>query len=73
MRLFQVPAYNRWLIHRSVTAGMHLEAIDFLGPVPAELFERFEDREARGFHATFNDALAALGVFALDWMKASLR
>ena len=45
---------------------LDLEPIDFLGPVPAELFEGFEDGEASGFDAAFNDALASLGIFAFD-------
>ena len=45
---------------------LDLEPIDFLGPVPAELFEGFDDREASGFDAPFNDALAPLGVLAFD-------
>ena len=45
---------------------LNLEPVDFLGPVPAELFESFEDGEASGFDAALNDALAALGVFAFD-------
>jgi len=43
---------------------LHRHAVDFLGPVPAELFQRFEHREAGGFDAPFDDALAALVVFA---------
>jgi hypothetical protein len=45
---------------------LHLEAINFLGPVPVELFESFDDGEASGFDAPFNDALASLGVLAFD-------
>jgi len=45
---------------------LHLETVDFLGPVPVELFEGFEDREAGGLDASFDDALAALGVLAFD-------
>ncbi len=39
---------------------LELEAVDFLGPVPPELFKGFEDREAGGLDPPFNGALAAL-------------
>ena len=42
------------------------QPVDFLGPVPAELFEGFEHREAGSLDAAFDDALAALGVFTFD-------
>jgi hypothetical protein len=45
---------------------LDLEPIDFLGPVPAELFEGLDDREAGSFDPTFNHPLASLGVFAFD-------
>src|SRR6266498_1874973 len=45
---------------------LDLEPIDFLGPVPAKLFESLDHREASGFDAPFNDALASLGVLAFD-------
>ena len=45
---------------------MNLEPIDLFWPVPAELFEYLDDREAGGFDAAFNGALASLGVFAFD-------
>lgn len=45
---------------------LDLEPVDFLGPVPAELFESFQDWEPSGFDPPFNDALAPLGVFAFD-------
>jgi hypothetical protein len=45
---------------------LHLEPVDLLGPVPAELFERFEHGEASRLDAALNDALAAFVVFALD-------
>jgi len=43
-----------------------LGAVDFFGPVPTELFEGFEDREAGFFDASGNGALAALVDLALD-------
>ena len=45
---------------------LHRHAVDFLGPVPAELFQRFDHREAGGFEAPLDDALAALVVFTFD-------
>ena len=45
---------------------LHLKAINFLGPFPVELFESFDDGEASGFDAPFNDALASFGVLAFD-------
>jgi hypothetical protein len=43
-----------------------LELVDFLGPVPAELFEGFEDRKAGGFDPPPDDVFAALLVLAVD-------
>ena len=45
---------------------LDLEAVDFLGPVPAELFEGLDDGEAGGFDAPLDGALAAQGGFAFD-------
>src|SRR5438874_2230855 len=45
---------------------LDLEPIDFLGPVPVELFEGFQDREAGGLDAQFDGVLAALLVLAVD-------
>ena len=45
---------------------LDLEPIDFLGPVPAELFEGLDDREAGSFNPPFDHTLASLGVFAFD-------
>jgi hypothetical protein len=45
---------------------LDLEAVDFLGPVPAELVESFQDREARGLDAQLDGMLEALLVLAVD-------
>ena len=45
---------------------LDLEAIDFLGPVPAELFEGFDDRKAGGFDAQLDGVLEPLLVLAVD-------
>jgi hypothetical protein len=45
---------------------LDLESVDLLGPVPAELFEGLEDREAGGFDTALYGALVALVVFAFD-------
>jgi hypothetical protein len=45
---------------------LDLEAVDFLGPVPVELVEGLENGEACRLDAPFDQALAALGVLALD-------
>jgi len=45
---------------------LDLEAVDFFGPVPAELFEGFQDGEAGLLDAALDEALEALVVFALD-------
>ena len=45
---------------------LDLEAIDFLGPIPAELFERFQHREAGGFDAQLDSVLESLLVLAVN-------
>ena len=45
---------------------LNLEAVDLPGPVPLELLQGLEDGEAGRLDAAFDDALAALGVLALD-------
>lgn len=45
---------------------LHLEAIDFLGPVPLELFEGFDDRKAGGPDAQLHGVLEALLILAID-------
>jgi hypothetical protein len=45
---------------------LDLEPVDFLGPVPAELFEGFDDREAGGFDPPPDDVFPALLVLAVD-------
>lgn len=45
---------------------LDLEAIDLLGPVPMELFERFDDRKARGLDAPLDGVLEPLLVLAVD-------
>src|SRR6266487_5085141 len=45
---------------------LDLEAIDFLGPVPAELFEGFQYRETRGLHAQLDGVLESLVVLAVN-------
>ena len=45
---------------------LHLELVDFLGPVPAELFEGFDDREAGGFDPQPDGVFPALLVLAVD-------
>jgi hypothetical protein len=47
---------------------LHGEAVDFFGPVPTELFKRFEDGETGFFDAALNDPLATLVKLALDEM-----
>ena len=42
------------------------QPVEFLGPIPLELCERFQDREPGGFDASFKDPLAPRDVFALD-------
>ena len=42
------------------------QSVEFLGPIPLELFERFQNREARGLHTPFNGVLAALLVLAVS-------
>ena len=45
---------------------LHLEPIDFLEPIPLELFEGLDDRKARGLHVQGHGALPALLVLAVD-------
>jgi hypothetical protein len=45
---------------------LDLKAIDFLGPVPVELIERFEDRKTRGLNAPLDGVLEALLVLGVD-------
>jgi hypothetical protein len=45
---------------------LHLEPVDFLEPIPLELFEGLDDREARGFHMQGHGAFAALLALAID-------
>jgi hypothetical protein len=45
---------------------LHLEAIGLLGPVPLELFERFDDRKAGGPEAQLHGVLEALLILAID-------
>lgn len=45
---------------------LDLEAIDFLGPVPAELFEGFQYWEAGGFDAQLDGVLEPLLVLAVN-------
>ncbi len=45
---------------------LNLEAVDLLGPIPLELLQGLEDREAGGLDASFDDPLTALGVLTLD-------
>lgn len=43
---------------------LDLEAVDFPGPIPAELVECFEDGKARLLEAALDEALAAEVMFA---------
>jgi hypothetical protein len=43
-----------------------LELVDFLGPVPAELFEGLDDRKAGGFDPPPDGVFPALLVLAVD-------
>jgi hypothetical protein len=45
---------------------LHLKAVDFLGPVPTELFEGFQDGKVGRLDAAFDAALTALVELALD-------
>ena len=45
---------------------LDLEAVDLFGPIPAELFEGFEDGEAGFLDAALDGALAALMELAFD-------
>jgi hypothetical protein len=45
---------------------LDLESVDFLGPVPAEAIERFNDGEAGGSDAPGSGAIEALGGFSGD-------
>jgi len=45
---------------------LHRQAVDFFRPVPAELFESFQDRKAGLFKAAADEPLAALVHLALD-------
>ena len=45
---------------------LDLEAVDFLGPVPAEGVEGFNDGEAGGLEAPGDGAVGAQGGFAFD-------
>jgi hypothetical protein len=45
---------------------LNLEAVDLPGPVPLELLQGVEDGEAGRLDAPFDEALAALGVLALE-------
>ena len=45
---------------------LDLEAIAFLGPVPAEGIEGFDDREARGLDAPGDGTVGTQGGFAFD-------
>jgi len=45
---------------------LDLEAVDFFRPIPAELFEGFDDGKAGGLDATFDGALAPFLEFTLD-------
>jgi hypothetical protein len=45
---------------------LHLGAVDFLGPVPMDLVEGFEDREAGGGEAAGNGAGVATLVLPFD-------
>ena len=45
---------------------LDLEAVDFLGPIPVELFEGFQHREAGGLHAQLDGVLESLLVLAVD-------
>jgi hypothetical protein len=45
---------------------LDLEAINFLGPVPHELIQGFEDRKTCRLEASLNGLLVALEVFPVD-------
>ena len=45
---------------------LHLEAVEFLGPVPEELVEGLEDGETRRLQSALDPAVLALEVLALD-------
>jgi len=45
---------------------LHLRSVDLLRPVPAELVEGLDHREARGAHSAFHGALLAHGTFAFE-------
>ncbi len=45
---------------------LNLEAIDFLGPIPMELLQGFENRKARSLDAQLDGVLEPLLVLAVD-------
>jgi hypothetical protein len=45
---------------------LHLEAVEFLGPIPAKLLEGFENRKTSGFDPTLDGELTALVELSVD-------
>jgi len=45
---------------------LDLEAVDFLGPIPLELFEGFQNGETRGLEAALDGVLEVLLILGID-------